>query len=412
MGRHSEYGGGFIDETRAGGLTADAALVRASDLRADAQLRLASAPILPVSLDMRWVERTDETDLFTADVRTSAPINRYYVSTSVSYENEGAIDVRRHRLTGSIDVATLVAARAQLRGGVTYNIEPDARIQAAYVNLDFPVLEASAVRFGIIRSLGVNGGTTVQASGLYRAPRFDLTLSTAYDARDGDWTMGLQLGFGFGYDPFARRYRLSRPNVSGGGSIALDAFIDADGDGQHDAGEAPVRNVVLETPAGASVTGVDGRALTSGLGDGAGVRMRVNLEGIDDPFLVGGPAAIEVVPRPGRTAVVSYPMQLTSEVEFTVRLRRGDEARTLAAVDVQLIPEGSGETLKARTDHSGIIFLDGVRPGLYRIELDPTQALNLGLALEGTPELTAPAGGGFVRAPDVFISIASPETPQ
>lgn len=408
VGRHSEYSGGFVDETRPFGLTDAVSLRRATDVRADAQIRLGAAA-LPLSLDVRRLERTDETDLLTAEVRTSAPIDRYYVSTSLAYLNEGLVEGRRDLLVGSLDVATLVAARGQLRGGVSYQLGPDAAIETAYVNVDFPIREIGAVRVGVVQALGEWDSTTFQASVLYRAPRFDVSLNTAYETLNGEWTVGLQFGFGLSFDPFARRYRVRRPGVSTGGSVALDAFIDGDGDGRRGPGEAGVRNIVLEAPGGAALTGAQGRALAAGLGDGAQVRMKVNLEGIDDPFLVGPTGAVEVVPRPGRTAVLPYPMQVTSEAEITVRLRRGGETRTLAAVDLRLVPEAGGEAVSARTDHGGVAFVDGLRPGRYRIELDPTQAEALGLSLEGAPAFIAPVSGGFVRAGDVFIRISGTE---
>ena len=408
VGRHSEYSGDFVDETRQFGLTDAVSLRRASDLRADAQIRLGAAA-LPLSVDVRWLERTDETDLLTAEVRTSAPIDRYYVSTSLAYLNEGLVDGRRDLLVGALDVATLIASRGQLRGGVTYQVGPEAAIETAYVNVDFPVREIGAVRLGVVRALRETDATTVQASALYRAPRFDVSLNTAYETLNGEWTVGLQFGFGLNFDPFARRYRVTRPGVSSGGSIALEAFVDDDGDGLRSAGEAGVRNIVLEAPGGAAVTGTHGRALAAGLGDGAAVRMKLNLEGVDDPFLVGPTGAVEVVPRPGRTAVLAYPMQITSEAEITVRLRRGGEARTLAAVNLRLVPDGGGEPVPARTDHGGVAFIEGLRPGRYRIELDPTQAQALGLSLDGDPAIVAPATGGFVRAGDVFIRITGTE---
>ncbi|WGM31852.1 hypothetical protein [Brevundimonas sp. NIBR11] len=408
VGRHSEYRGDFVDETRQFGLTEGVSLRRATDLRLDAQMRFGLAD-LPLSLDVRRVERTDQTDRFTAEARTSAPIDRYYVSTSLSYESEGMVGWRRDRLVGALDIATLIAARAQLRGGVSYELGPEAQLEAAYANLDFPVFETGAVRLGVIRALGETDATTLQASALYRAPRFDVSLTTAYETANGEWTVGLQFGFGFGFDPFSRRYRVTRPGVSSGGSAALEAFVDADGDGLKGDDEAAVSKVMLEAPSGAVVTGIDGQVIAAGLGDGAGVRMRVNLEGLDDPFLVGPMAAVEVVPRPGRTAVIAYPMQITSEAEVTVRLRRGDEARTLAAVDLRLVPVAGGEPIAARTDHSGTAFIEGLRPARYRVELDPEQAQTLGLSLEGAPEVVAPADGGFIRAGDVFIRIAGTE---
>ncbi len=412
VGRHSEYAGGFIDETRQFGFGDSVSLRRATDLRADVQLRPLEGVSLPLSLDLRRVERTDETDLFTAEARTSLPIDRYYLSSSLSYENETTVDGRRDRLVGGVDVATLVAARAQLRGGLSYEIGPDAGIDTAYANVDIQISERQALRLGVVRALGPQGATSFQASGVYRASRFDVSVNAAYEADRGDWQIGLQLGFGLSYDPFSRRYEVTRPGVSAGGSVAVEAFVDANGDGLRQPSEGGVPNVVLETPAGPAVTGADGRVLASGLGDAAATRLRVNLEGIDDPFLIGPTQAVEVVPRPGRTAVVAYPMQITSEVELVARLMRDGQTRTLAAVDLRLVPVAGGTPMTARTDHAGVAFVEGLKPGRYRIELDPDQARDLGLSLEPTAELVAPAGGGFLRGGDIVIRVTEPGARQ
>lgn len=412
VGRHSEYAGGFIDETRQFGLGDAVGLTRATDLRADAQLRPTDALSIPLSLDLRRLERTDDTDLFTAEARTSVPLDRYYLSSSLAYENEKTIEGRQDRLVGATEVATLVAARAQLRGGVSYEVGPDAGIDTAYANVDLQTSERSALRLGVIRAVGDIGATTFQASGLYRAARFDVSLNAAYEADRGDWQIGLQFGFGLIFDPFAPRYRVTRPGASSGGSVAVQAFVDADGDGVRQPTEAGVANVVVETPAGPAVTGADGRVLAGGLGDAAAARLRINLEGIDDPFLVGPAEAVEIVPRPGRTAVVSYPMQITSEVELTARLARDGRTQTLAAVDLRLIPVAGGEPIRTRTDHAGVAFVEGLRPGRYRVELDPDQARDLGLTLESAPDLVAPAEGGFVRGGDIVIGVATSGAPS
>ncbi len=408
VGRHSEYRGEFIDETRQLGI-GGAALTRSTDLRVDAELPLAPGFILPLSFDLRRLERADETDLFTAAMRTSAPVDRYYLSGALSYENEKAGGTRRERLAGDIDVATLVAGRAQLRGGVNYELAPDARLNTAYATLDYQISERRSLRLAVARSLGEQSSTTVQGSGYFRASRFDVALTGVYEMDRGDWQVGVQFAFGLAFDPFKRRYGFVRPGVAGGGSVALNAFVDTNGDGLSQPDEAPVRNVILETPAGAAVTGVDGQVLASGLGDAGTARIRVNLEGVDDPFLVAD-SLIEVVPRPGRIAVVNYPLQVTSEIELRARLRRDGSDRPLAAVELRLIPVAGGETVSARTDHAGVAFIEGVRPGRYRVTLDPDQARDLRMSLEEALELVVPASGGFVRGGDLFILIGSLET--
>lgn len=408
VGSHSEYGNGFIDETQQSGF-GGALLTRSSDFRLDAQLPLTQGYLLPVSFNVRRLEREDVTDLLTAEIRTSAPVGRYFLSGSLAYENGKLGPIRSERLVGSIDATTLVAARAQVRGGITYDLTEGAKGGAAYADLDYQISERSAFRMGFVRSLGEQSSTTFQASGDYRAPRFDVSLTASYETDRNDWRVGLQFGFGLSFDPFERRYRMVRPGAAVGGSVALSAFVDRNGDGVRQPDEAPVPDVVLETPAGAAVTGIDGHVLGAGLGDAGYTRMRVNLEGVNDPFLVGDDV-IETVPRPGRVAVVNYPLQVTSEIELTARLRRGDTDRPLAAVELRLVPLAGGETIVARTDHAGVAFIEGVRPGRYRVTLDPEQAEGLGMTLESTPELVVPESGGFIRGGDVFVQIPAMET--
>jgi hypothetical protein len=133
--------------------------------------------------------------------------------------------------------------------------------------------------------------------------------------------------------------------------------------------------------------------------------MRVNLEGIDDPFLLGQADVIRTVPRPGRTARVELPLQQSGEVEMTVMLHRDGQDRPLAAVNLQLVPEAGGAPIPARSDHAGIVFVEDVPPGRYRVQLDPQQAADLGMTLVAAPVAVLPADGGFVRAGAVVVSI-------
>ncbi|CAN5346740.1 hypothetical protein BH10PSE1_BH10PSE1_21060 [soil metagenome] len=409
VGRHSEYAGGFVDETRYFGAAGGVSTIRTSDLRADATVH-ANHLALPLSASLRRQERTDDSGLFAADLRTSAPIGRYYVSGSVAYQDEWTFQSHRRQAVGAVDLATLVAARAQFRGGLTWRFAPDAELDTAYGTLDYQATQRSTVRFAVMRTLGVRSTTTLQASGLYSASRFDMALNAGYETESGEWRLGFQLGFGFGRNPATGRYGLVRPGVSSGGSVALDAFVDANGDGQRQADESGVAKVALETPGGTIVTDAQGYAMAAGLGDGAAARIRINTENIDDPFLVGGDN-VQIVPRPGRTALINYPLQATSEVELTIKLRRaGQSDRPLAAVDLQLVPT-SGPPVIGRTDHAGSVIIEGVRPGRYEIRLDPTQALNLGLALDGAPVLTISANGGYVHADDIFIFLTEKDRP-
>lgn len=403
--RHSEYAGGFIDETRQLGVVGDAALRRATDLRLDGQFTGPSSLNIPFSLDLRRLERTDGSRLTTAEARASAPVNRFYVSSSVAMEDDKRVDYHRRRFVGATDIATIVAARAQLRAGVTYEISPDAKVQTAYATADVQLSDVNTLRFGAVKALDT-GETTLQLSALHRAEQFDVALNAAYETRSGEWRLGVQLGFGFGYDPFDRRYRMVRPGAAQGGAVAVNAWVDENADGIRQADEPAVPNLVVETPGGAAPTDSRGHVRLGNLGDGAQALVRLNAEAIDDPFLTAGAPVVEITPRPGRTAVIDYPMRRSAEVEVNVALERpSGPARPLAALGVRLVPVKAGEVFIARSDHAGVAFFEGVPPGEYEVMVDAEQERVLGLTLARSQRVIVPAQGGFVRVDDVVVKL-------
>lgn len=407
LGRHSEYGAGFIDETRQLGVLDQAPLLGATDFRADGQWTAPSGLIVPISLNARRLSRVDGVNLTTAELRASAPFGRYYASANVAYEAETVSGSDRRRWLGGFDVNTLVSARLQTRAGLTYEISPDPSLETAYVTADWQLSPAAALRFGAVRALGPQASTAVQASHLWRASRFDLALNVAYETRRQDWRIGLQLGFGFGYDPGRERYQITRPGVAGGGSVAINAWVDDNGDGRRQIDEPGVPGVVADTNAGGVTTGGDGRVYTTGLGDVPTARVRLTTEGVDDPFLLGGPTDIQIVPRPGHTAQIDYPMQRSAEVQLLALLARGSAApRPLAALAIELVPQAGGAPIPGRSDHAGVLFFERLRPGAYDLRLDAAQAQALGVSLVEGVRVVVPREGGFVDAGRVFVRIA------
>lgn len=404
VARHSEYRGGFIDETRQLGVVDLAPLRSATDLRLDGQVSGPRGVAIPMSFNLRQLRRVDGVRLTNAELRASAPVGRYYASSSVVYEDDQGAGLGRPRWLGSTDVASLVSSRLQMRGGVAYELSPDPKIETAYATLDWQITEANAVRLGIVRTLGPQSETSLQASNLWRADRFDLALNASYETESREWRIGVQMGFGFGYDPFAGRYRMVRPGAAVGGSVAVNAWVDENADGRRQTDEPGVPGLVVDTPIGPVDTNADGRAIAVGLGDGASARVRLDAEGVDDPFLMAGPSVLEFTPRPGRTAVIDYPMRRSAEVELTARLRRADGTlRPLAALNVELVSADGKTVVAGRSDHAGVLFFEDVGPGDWTVRLEEAQSRQLNLRQVAPLAVTIPVVGGFVRGGVVLI---------
>jgi hypothetical protein len=149
----------------------------------------------------------------------------------------------------------------------------------------------------------------------------------------------------------------------------------------------------------------------TGLGDGATARVRLNTEGIDDPFLTGGPTTLQIVPRPGRVTEISYPMRRSSEVQLTALVRRdGGAPRPLSALSIALVPEGQGPPISGRSDHAGVIFLETVPSGTYSVRLDEAQARALGVSIARAAPVIVPPAGGFVDAGSIEVVITGAPT--
>ncbi len=405
VGRHAEFFDGFADETRGIATSTLDATAKATDVRADITIARLGSQALPFSLDVAHTEQVDGDTRTSAEARTSARIDRYYVSTSLNWEHDASVVRAKDSVFGTFDVSTLINPDAHFRAGLAYKLDDTTQLESAYADVDYVLSERNSLRFSAIRTMGAAESSVFQLSGLRADDRFDLSVRASWEPERNDLRLGLQIGFGLFFDPFLQRYRPVRSGVSTGGSVAFAAFRDDDGDGLKSPGEAPVEGVQLQTPQGLIRTDRRGQATGFRLGDGASVVLTADTSAVDDPFLAGGPLKLETVPRPGRTTTINYPMQTTGEIEITVQLRRPDGDRALAAVDVILTRAEGGVPVKARSDFAGVVTAAGLRPGSWMIQLEPTQALNLGLTLDDEVRVTVPTDGGFVRAPSLSVRI-------
>jgi hypothetical protein len=237
-------------------------------------------------------------------------------------------------------------------------------------------------------------------------------MQAEYENDRRDWRVGAQWNFGLGYDPLARRYRLTPTGPGSGGSVLLDAFMDENGDGLRQPGEAPVAGVVVQ--GGSSqrqlVTGANGGVFVSGLGVSPTSRVNVNLEKLDLAGFKAPPAVVEVNPRPGRVTRIPYPIQTTGDVMVKLELLRDDGKRVgLSSVRVRLVPE-TGEPIGLTTEFDGSAAFSGLTAGRYTLELDPDQARQLRMRLLQAPTIVIRTDGSFT--PDVTAEVRFEDAPQ
>jgi hypothetical protein len=395
VARHSEYRGGFIDEVQSAG-AGSVPLRRNTNVSVDTVLSVRGGEI-PASFHLARDAFADGAQDILAGARLSKAVSRYLVSSAFQYEHRsGGDSPTEDRLDGALDMSGLVGAVWQLRAGASYTAVPKFKVQAAGFTADRNIGERSALHLGVNHTFGDGGQTTFEAGQTWRFQPADVSLVTSYTTGINDVRLGVQLSLGFGYDPWRSRYALLGPGAAAGGAMAVNAFVDANGNGVRDPGEKPLPGVVVQGGRRPQTTDADGRTLITGLGDGASALAQIDMSSLDDPYLVPAAPAVKVVPRPGRVAMVAYPVTVSGEVELRVQFQRpGVAPRSISALHVELIGADGQVAASGTSEFDGALVLENLRPGTYAVRIEPAQAARLKLTLVKAATVKIAPGGGF-----------------
>ena len=407
--RHAEYRDRFVDENNLG-FNPRLEMRRRTELTADSSIDLRGR-IVPVSLRVVRNAYADGSHDLQAGTRASTSLAGALLSVGWEYQRQ------RYRpaaptemLTGYIAASTYRSYRWQIRSTLDYDILPDFRARFLSLTVDRRMTDLWSLRFGLGQPLNDIGNWNVLVSSILATRYGDLAVTGEYDNAEDDWRIGAQWSFGLGYDPNRRAYGVTRTGPGSGGSVLFNAFIDENGDGVRQAGEAPAPNVALTGGLQRDVvTGRDGRVLITGLGAGPTAHMDVNLERLDGTPVSAPPSRLDLRPRPGTVARVDYPLRPTGGVVVKVELLRDDGKRVgLSSVRVQLVA-GGGAPVESVTEFDGAAIFDAVPLGTYSLRLDPRQAEKLRMRLLDPPTVTIRSDG----APDVTVQVRfDPAPPQ
>jgi hypothetical protein len=424
--RNSAYFGGFVDELQPAGLGDGAPLRRDTTVNIDY-----AAPIwggyLPVSLRVSEDGFANGGQQLNALVQASRPIGRYLAWTSLDYQTFSGPGMNTRTLNGGFGLSGLVGGGWQLHGAMAFQSVPQLRVNSVSFTAQRNTSQHTVLQLAVSQSFGPGaattystpggqsfgpgvatappaansesygpGATTLSAVNTWRLRTMDLSLGGSYSTEHNDFRVGLEVSTGFLFNPLRRRYQAAGPDAAAAGAMMIDAFVDADGDGRRGATAQGVPGIAATGGRNAAVTDANGQVLMTGLGDGATARVHLDADKLDDPYLVGPPAAIEVTPRPGRVVLVPYPFALTSEVEIRAVFQRPGEApRGLSALSLQLVSSSGQVAAEGRTEYDGTVVMEGVRRGDYVLRIEPEQAKRLHLALKAPVAIKAKPGGGF-----------------
>jgi len=402
IARHAEYRGGFLDEVQAGGALA-VPLVRSTALRTDFTVPLGRLAF-PLALDLRRDEDSDGVTRTAGGARTSVLMERFLLSTAVNLQRESGPAGSHSSVIGGTDLSRTIAATWQLRAAAVYDLAPHLKLQAGSATVDRAIGDRMAMRLGVTRFFNSHNAYGLTAAASLRTHFAAMTFNTTYLTARNDVRFGVQLSFGTLFDPVARRYRVTPPGVAAGSSLAIDAFVDGNGNGQRDKGESAVVGLPIASSARRVVTDADGHAIVTGLGDGNQTRVEADPAALDDPFVSVSDAVRRFTPRPGRVAVTHYAFTKSGEVTLKAMFLAAGNSRGLSALSLRLVDAGGKDVAAGRTEFDGSLFLEGLKPGRYGVAIDKGQAERLHLTLRDPVEVVIPSAGGYIGEVSLVVA--------
>ncbi len=380
-----------------------------SNLRIDGIIPAWILPRVPFTID-NTLERFDSGRYeLQVDNRLSMFFSGISVSNNLSYfRSAGGGTASASNLDGSF-LPSLRLGRLGLRGQLDYRLDPATEFRSAAATAEYALDRDFEIRADVSRELA-DGRETRYSAGLNKAfEGFALGVEGTY-SDEGYFSAGLTLSFGFGREPRTGRFAARPRSIATNGAASARVFLDNNQNQVFDAEDEPIEGVRLrgESVPSRAVTDADGVVFITDLTSYRPTDLTVDIESLEDPYWMPVREGVELVPRPGKSAVVDFPVSPTGEVDGTVFVRRGGGLQEVSNVRLQLVDEAGEVVRDARSEFDGFYLFQFVMPGSYRVRVSPEQAERLKLKVPASQAVSIEPHGNVVSGVDIILERLSP----
>lgn len=372
-------------------------------LRMTATVSLTDRLKLPMALDVERQQYASGREALEVQQRLSVNILNTSLTNMLEWHNEEGPDA----ISGVLQINRRVAG-VGLSGQMVYSIQPQARLNSFAVTADKSLGDSERAHLGVLRDF--DGRKTIVTAGLNRNfGGFGLGLSGLFADRR-NYGIGIQFFASLHRDPWSGRVVSDWRPLAGSGMVAAQVFIDDNRNGLFDRGEDPVEGVGFKINGGGrhpARTTAGGVALLHRLTPKDYIDVELDVATLEDAQLQPAVPGVRLLPRPGRAQKISFPLQMTGEIDGTVKLIERGKSRGIGNALVELLDERGDLIGSTRSASDGFYVISGVRPGKYRLRISPGQTRDLGLAIGSETIVTMPADPDFISGIDLEVRRAS-----
>lgn len=340
------------------------------------------------------IDRRDQVRLY-----LGRSLGRFQLSHDLDYTRSRG-EVSTDALFGRLQTSGFLYG-ARVRFDLDYDLKNDPGLNAAGMGLNWNLSREMSAQLSAQKILRGNESTAIQGNIDWQLNPVRFGLRAGYDTESGEY-IGLSATTSITRAPQVG-WKLSSRTSSEQGAAMAHAFIDANGNGAFDDGDQPMDGVSFgRNPLWRDIrTDEEGVAFLPGVPADRFVNVVVNLESVEDPYLVTENEGLTTLVHAGGVSKLSYPFQVVGEIEGLVVTSPG--MRPLRNVGLELLDADGNRVSSAVSEFDGYYLFDRVKPGAYTLRV-VMSTLRDGLYHEPEAQpVSVPEMGDYVTGPTVVL---------
>ena len=317
----------------------------------------------------------------------------------------GGGTVTTTRVNGSLLLSGRLK-RLSLRSQLSYEPPPNHRFLSVALTSDYAIPNSFGTHFTVNKQLQDDRRTTYSVGINRTFDAFLMGLAGRYE-NDENYSIRLSITFSLGRQPRNNRLVLSSRRMGRNGAASVLVFLDKNFDGIYDLGDQPLEGVRLRHGGRTSKpTDRKGIVYMPNLSSHRPTNITIEIGSLEDPFWIPINKGVTIVPRPGKSISLEFPVIVTGEVDGTVYLRRGTSVKGVSNVVLELVNSDGDIVLQTKSAFDGFYLFTMVPPGQYIVRISREQVKRLNLEPPLDREVVIEGNGTIVSGVDIIIERA------
>lgn len=360
---------------------------------------------LGVNYQNQWRHITNEggTDVDLLSNQLSFNNRFLFVSNELNWIKSDKAGQTDERFSGTLRLQKSFG-RIFSRFNAYYSITPEYQLEQLSTELYMPLNSELQSQLEIIyypqlddyrAKLGLN----------WQHDLFYFTADSTYD-KDGDWSVGLNIRFSFGYEPLSEQFFMNRRSMANSGAMAVRVFEDLNLNGQFDQDEPLIENAKIKAVQNyrRGTTNEQGVAMLNGMTNNLQTDIVLDRRSLDDPFLINAIPGVSVTPRAGHLDTLDFPVVQSGELEGVVYIATTDGSEQVATYAPLSLIDSQGNLVKSTvTEFDGYYLFTDLLPDNYQLSIDKTYLNNKNLRAGKVREVSLASAGEIVNGADFTL---------